>query len=200
MNALPHFKVSNTGLRSYEPIYSNIFDVKIVYPAAIRSAVQEDSALILEGVISVKGLQTLEKSGGVLTQTFKGSQRSFSKGMTENTFVDFSIAFEVNLNDENQMYTYNALRAWCDLVYNPLTSSQSPARVYKGTAEDPTQVIIQNYSKDFKMIREVTLTQCFPIEPLPVIDEYHYDKKDSIYRIDSLKFRADTFDDVVRKR
>lgn len=66
-------------------------------------------------------------------QTYKFHTRSFANAAPENTFIDLNITFQLNLSYDNgtpSNYTYNFLREWVDLVYDPLTGRQGLKRDY----------------------------------------------------------------------
>jgi hypothetical protein len=81
-----------------------LFDVNIVFPAAVGSG-----EFVLENVIKVGGLET-DKVPDVVTQTYRGAKRSYAAGFIEDTFVDITLDFEVNLNDANSAYVYKTLK------------------------------------------------------------------------------------------
>ena len=199
-SGLPHFRLSQASMQSFEPVYKNLFEVRITPPAAIRTGTPwENSQLILDNVITVSGLGGIEKIPGVVTQKYKGATRSYAGSIPDQTFADISISFELNLDNSNSAYVYNALKAWTNLVYNPLTGETSLKSDYAGTADDPTLMTVLVYNKRGIIIKQITFRQIFPTTALTTpFDSLSYDSGTSISRIDNFTFRADYWDNITR--
>lgn len=133
---LSHYRSSRVATSLYEPIYLNLFTVQLTPPKGMGIAANSQDVLImLEGVKSVSGLETSIAAGSPVQQTYKFAQRSFAGSKPDRTTVDLTINFELNLrHDENTMqpeeYTFKFLRAWNDLIYDPLTGRQGLKRNY----------------------------------------------------------------------
>lgn len=199
-SGLPHFRLSQASMQSFEPVYKNLFEVRITPPAAIRAATAwENTQLILDNVISVGGLGGVEKIPTTVEQKYKGATRTYAAALPDSTFADITINFEVNLNNENQVYVYNALKAWTDLVYNPLTGELGLKSEYAGTADDPTIMTVLVYNKKGVVIKQLTFRQIFPTSPLStVFDDLDYSSGTNISQVTGLTFRADYWDNITR--
>ena len=119
---LPHFRNSRVSMGLMEPVYKNLFTVQITLPKGLG---YDDAAtnLFLEEVTKVEGLDT-HKVPGATEQAYKYANRSFASGKPDNTYVDISLDFEVNLQyDGNQPTNFliKTLRKLTDLIYDPLT-------------------------------------------------------------------------------
>lgn len=188
MGLLPHYKNSKAGMEQYEPVYQNLFQVSLIPPPGVSLW---DKELIIENVINVKGLNVEQMPGPVL-QTFKGHKRSYAGSYFDSTFCDITIDFEVNLNNENSMYVYKALRRWTDLVRDPLTGAMTPKLTYAGKQSLMT---IHLYKKNGDIIRTWIFPSVFPNSPLPQMDlEYNGQK---IYQVTGFKLRADYWEDIT---
>jgi hypothetical protein len=130
MAGLPHWRNSTAATKKYEPLYLNQFEVIITPPPAVAQAIGYGDNLMLEHVKKIDGLPEQSATGKLVEQTYKFAKRMYAGAKPENTIATIKIDFEVNLNDDNDMYIYNALRAWGDLVYNPLTGAQGLKRDY----------------------------------------------------------------------
>jgi hypothetical protein len=130
MAGLPHWRNSTAATKKYEPLYLNQFEVIITPPPAVAQAIGYGDNLMLEHVKKIDGLPEQSATGKLVEQTYKFAKRMYAGAKPENTIATLKIDFEVNLNDDNDMYIYNALRAWGDLVYNPLTGAQGLKRDY----------------------------------------------------------------------
>jgi hypothetical protein len=140
MAGLPHFKNSAAGPGKFEPIYLNQFEVIITPPPAVSGKIGFGNNLMLEHVLKVTSLPEYAGSGSaVVIQNYKFSQRTYAPAKPAQTYHQFTIDFEVNLNNANDMYIYNALRAWADLIYNPLTGRQGLKTDYADASIQITQ-------------------------------------------------------------
>lgn len=199
-SGLPHFRLSQASMQSFEPVYKNLFEVRITPPAAVRAGTPwENTQLILDNVISVGGLGAIEKIPEVVTQKYKGATRSYAGALPTNTYADVTVSFELNLDNSNSAYVYNALKAWTDLVYNPLTGELGLKSEYAGTSDDPTLMTVLVYNKKGVVIKQITFRQIFPTTALTTpFDALNYDTGTVISKIDNFNFRADYWDNITR--
>lgn len=199
-SGLPHFRLSQASMQSFEPIYNNLFEVRITPPAAIRTGTPwENTQLILDNVIQVGGLGGIEKIPPVVTQKYKGVTRSYAGALPDQTFADITIDFELNLDSANSAYVYKALKSWTDLVYNPLTGELGLKSEYAGTSDDPTLMTVLVYNKKGVVIKQITFRQIFPTTALTTpFDTLSYDTGTVISRVDNFTFRADYWDNITR--
>lgn len=199
MSTLPHFKMSKASMSAFEPVYFNHYEIRLTPPASIRNGTAwENTPLILENVISVKGLGSIEKHPGIVEQTYKGAKRSFAGGFPQDTRARVNISFEVNLDDNNQMYVYKALRAWADLVYNPLTGAMGVKKDYAGSGADSTQMTVLVYTKKGIVVKQINFKMIFPEKELPTIDTLEYENTNRIFKIENWPLIADVWEDVTR--
>lgn len=199
-SGLPHFRLSQASMQSFEPVYKNLFEVRITPPAAIRTGTAwENTQLIMDNIVSIAGIGGVEKIPGVVEQSYKGAKRSYAAALPDTTTADIDLTFEVNLNNENQVYVYNALKAWTDLVYNPLTGELGLKSEYAGTADDPTIMTVLVYNKKGVVIKQLTFRQVFPTTALTsVFDTLDYSQGTTISQVTGLTFRADYWDNITR--
>ena len=179
MAGLPHWSNSRAATNYYEPVFLNQFEVIITPPAAIA----ENVDLLVEHVVSIGGLPELT-STGVIDQKYKFAQRSYASALPEKTVADLAIKFTVNLNEENNMYIYNILRGWADLVYDPLTGRQGLKRDYYG------EIYVAIFNKAGDIFREFKFT---PVIPNGAITAMALDyTAPGVYEA-SMTFRADAW-------
>lgn len=199
-SGLPHFRLSQASMQSFEPIYKNLFEVRITPPAAIRTGTPwENSQLILDNVKSIGGLGGIEKLPPTVFQKYKGVTRSYAGALPDQTYADVTMSFELNLDNSNSVYVYKALKAWSDLVYNPLTGELGLKSEYAGTADDPTLMTVLVYNKKGVIIKQITFRQIFPTTTLSsAFDTLNYDSGNQIATIENLTFRADYWDNITR--
>lgn len=187
MGLLPHYKNSKAGMEQYEPVYMNLFQVSLIPPPGVTVW---DKELIIENVVKISGIN-VEQNPTPVTQTFKGHKRSYAGSYVENTFIDIDITFEVNVNNDNSMYVYKALRRWCDLVRDPLTGAMTPKLTY---ASKQSLLTIHLYKKNGDIIRTWIIPSVFPSAPITNMSLDY--TAGSIFQI-TFKLRADYWEDVT---
>ena len=190
---LSHFKSSRVSMDLMEPIYLNIFTVQIALPSGI-GATEQETNLLLEGVQKVGGLDT-NKNPGAVTQNYKYAQRSFAGSRPENTYIDLTLDFEVNLqysaNGGNPGYTVlKTLRKWSDLIYDPLTGRTGLKKDY--IAPNAT-ITLQDRAGNPH--RQWIAYNLFPITNISV-PELDYMSQD-LYKITGYALRADYFSEII---
>lgn len=134
------------GTKPQEPVFLNLFEITFVLPT-ILTAQKRDAALLLQQATNI----TLNLTPEIQTasQRFKYSTRVFLK-TPEKTDTDFTINFNVNVNDAGSMETWNTLKAWYDLVWN----SQNGSLHYK--ADTIGTIIVNQHDKKGLVLRRVT--------------------------------------------
>ena len=180
MAKLPHFKNSQASMNNFEPVFLNLFEVTILPPNGVSN-----TEILMEHVNSISGLE-VDKNPAPVEQKYQFATRRFAGSAPESTTLDVTINFSVNLNDSNQMYVYNTLRQWCDIIYNPQTASMGLKADYVGT------IVVQVFNKAGDVFKKYTLYNAFPMSALPSL-ELEYTKQD-LFEIE-LTFAVDHFED-----
>ena len=195
---LPHFKTSRVSMEMYEPVYLNLFSVEIQLPKGLTGTggiSDDDKNLLLEGVQNVKGLDTNKNPGVANLQHYKFADRSFAASGTDQTFIDVTMDFEINVRGSAagapDMYTLKILRRWNDLVWDPLTGRQGLKVNYVA----PT-VTVTMHDKANQPFWQWTLYNVFPTKNLPV-PELDYSKKTDLYKVTGYTLRCDYWDEVM---
>jgi hypothetical protein len=184
MAGLPHYRNSKAAMNKFEPVYNAQFEITLQPPAAVS-----DWSLVMEQVLKVGGVE-VNKQPAVVEQKYKSAKRSFAGGMVDDTTIDVSLDFEVNLNDANSMYVYKALRKWCDLIYDPLTGRMGLKKDYTGGP-----MIINYFNKNGDIFRQIKIPTCFPTSPITPI-ESDFSNND-IYRITGFTLRCDYWEETI---
>lgn len=163
MAGLPHFKNSAAGPGRFEPIYLNQFEVIITPPPAVKDYIGFNNNLTLEHVKKVSALPEISgNAGGTLqVQRYKFSERAYAAAKPASTLHKFTIEFELNLNDDNDNYIYNAFRAWANLIFDPMTGAQGLKKDYAGTTSDPAVVQITQFNRTGLIFREFVFSPVF---------------------------------------
>ena len=180
MAGLPYWSNSVAAVNYYEPIYQNQFEVVLTPPAAIGGP---NVALLVEHVTKLSGLPEIQSSGTLAEQKYKFATRSYAGAIPDKTTADLVLNFTVNLNEENDAYVYNILRAWNDIMYNPQTGAQGLKREYVG------EMAVVVFNKRGEIFREWKFPSVFPTTKLNEL-ALDYAGGTALYAID-ITYRAD---------
>ena len=192
---LSHFRNSRISTALWEPIYTNLWTVHITLPPSLGES-EEDRNLLLEGIKKVGGLNT-SKAIAAMTQNYKSSDRSFAGAGPDNTYIDVTLDFDVNLirgseaNATPSMNQVKLLRKWTDLVYDPLTGRMGLKKDYVAP-----QVVITLHDKALNPFWQWTLHDVFPTTSItePNLD---YSQKAEPYRVTGFTLRCDYWNEVM---
>lgn len=185
MAGAPHYKTSRTSTSNFEPLYLAHFQIILTPPPAVSSW-----DLVIENVKKIGGLET-NKLPEVQTQKYKGTTRSFSGGAVDETSIDLTLDFEVNLNDNNSAFVYKALRQWTDIIYDPLTGRQGLKKDYIGGP-----MVISWFNKEGDIHQQWKFPTVFPSAALPQIGELDYENA-GIYTLEGFQLRADYWEETI---
>ena len=194
LNGLSHFRNSRISMSNWEPIYLNLWTVEIQLPASIGADV-ETTNLLLEGIQKVGGLNT-SKAIGAMSQKYKSSDRSFAGSGPENTYLDVTLDFDVNIMRSADGTTptltqIKTLRKWTDLIYDPLTGRMGLKQDYVAP-----QVNITLHDKAYNPIWQWTLYNVFPTTSLPEV-ALDYSQKSEPYKVTGFTLRCDYWNEVI---
>jgi hypothetical protein len=177
---MPHYRNAQAARNNWEPVYLNQFDVIITPPERVFGT-GYFADLIAEQVKSVKGLPEIVPTGTV-EQKYLWAKRTFSSPVPEDSTAELEIAFEVNLNNRNSMYTYELLRAWSDLSFNQYQGIHGLRRDYTG------QMTILVHNKVRRVFRQFDFRPVYITEPFNSMELDYL--SDEIYVL-TAKFKAD---------
>jgi hypothetical protein len=175
---LSHYNNSKAATNNYEPLFLNQFEVLITPPTAITGA-----DILVQQVKKISGLPELTPVGFV-EQHYKWAKRTYAKPKPEDTTAELEIEFEVNLNDSNQMYVYNTIRQWSDVVFDPLTGKMGLKKDYIGQID----VVIHNKAQS--IYRKFSFKPAYPIDPLKKMDLDYMSEE--VYSL-VVKFKCDAY-------
>ena len=147
---------------------------------------------MLEHVLKIEKLPEYAGSGAaVVTQQYKFAQRIYAPAKPQQTYHQFKIDFEINLNDSNDNYIYNALRAWADLIYNPLTGQQGLKSVYAGPSNNPASIQVTQFNRAGAIFRDFVFSPVF-IGPEKMTETSLAYTDETIFKL-SVQFSADSY-------
>lgn len=169
--ALPHLSNSVAGRNKFDPVHSNIFEVRFTVPEALRERFGKDELLLTEHVTKISGLGALNNAPATGQQKFMGTDRSYIMPKLDSTHAEIEISFTLNLRDDTDNYIYKLLRAWAALGYDVNTGARSLKRDY---CADWMNIAIANRAGD--IYHEVILKDVMMNGPLTgYLDELNYD-------------------------
>jgi len=184
---LPHYKTAKAAMKNYEPVYQNLFEVKIIPPVGARAG----SELLIQHVNKISGLVHDILADDTIKQSYKFAKRSYAKTPEDTTTPDIEISFSLNLSESNELYIYKTLRNWWRLVYNPLTGEQGLKKDYSGDAA----IIVTNYNRKGDIFWQRTFHGIIPKGPMPEIAG-DYSSSEAVEEF-AVKFSSDWWEENI---
>ncbi len=186
---LSHFRSSRAAVDQLEPVYLNLFTVQLQLPDGVGST-PENTNLLLENVQKISGLVSHKFPTTLITQYYKWAVRRYAGAKPENTFMDLTLDFEVNIDITQSAYVLKTLRKWCDLVYDPLTGRT-------GVKADYTApwMLITMYDRAARPFWQWRCLNVFPMTVLPA-PELDY-QSDTNYKITGFGIGVDNWDETI---
>lgn len=154
---LPHTRNSAAGANMWEPVVASQFMVYLIPPAGVSGG-----AILTEHAKNVTGMFVENSGEGETTQTYQMATRSYDSNEKTTTY-DIGITFSLNLNDANQNYVYETIKAWQRKRWNPLTGERGLKKDYVGT------ITAEKYRRDGAIFWRRTAHQCWPKSNIPDI-------------------------------
>lgn len=155
---LPHYtqllmtgSPGGPGTQPAEPVYLNLFEITFVLPTILQ-AQGRDPLLFLQQATKID-INDLTRDLGTADQRYKYSTRTYLT-FPEKTHTEFSIEFNINMNTNGAIETWNILKAWYDLAWN----SQTGYTHYK--ADTIGTAIVNQHDKKGLVIRRMTFQNC----------------------------------------
>jgi len=120
LNHLPHINNVKAGANKYDPVHKAIFEVYFTLPNALRHVdnIAQDEAILTEQVVSVSGLDALQKTTAAGEQKFFGVTVSYLNPTVDTTSAEISMVLNMNLRNVTDNYVLKIFRAWENLSYD----------------------------------------------------------------------------------
>lgn len=134
----PHVSSISAGRNKFDPVYSSIFEVGIDLPQRVLdlAGIDEPRLTLMEQVTEVGGLDALQKTTQAGSQKFMGVDVSFLNPVLDNTYAEFTITFNLNINNNNDVEVLRIFKLWSKLGYDILTGVRTKKQNYiAGTVE-----------------------------------------------------------------
>ena len=146
---LAHFTIIDSHKEKWEPIHPNLYEVTIILPTVLQSLHPNATHLLLENTVTAQmptypPLPTTQ-------QRFKYSTRIFLLFPESTSIDDYTIKFNLNQNDNYQMFCFKIIKDWYDLAWNNETGTVHYKKNLVG------DIIVHQHDKEGKVIRRVTL-------------------------------------------
>ena len=188
--ALPHITNSKAGVNRWDPVHSNLFEVRFTLPEVLKAEFGQDEALITEHVLSIGGLDAIHRTAGTGQQKFMGTTRTFIQPGVEDTSAELTVTFSLNLRGENgtDNFIYRLFKAWSRLGYDINTGAKVLKRNY---CADWLEVKIANRAGD--VYEDVIFKDVMVKESISGPAEYNYETLDALTL--EVKFASDWWTD-----
>ena len=145
---LAHFTAIDSHHEKWEPIHKNLYEVTIILPTVLQSIHPNATHLLLENTKTAQFPKYPDLA--VQNQRFKYSTRVFVMMPDKTHIEDLTITFNLNQNDDYQIFCFKMLKDWYDLAWNNETGTLHYKKNLIG------DVIIHQHDKEGKVIRRVT--------------------------------------------
>jgi hypothetical protein len=184
MAGLSHYRSARSAMQKFEPVFLNQFEILFTQlPAGITA---DPNLTLSQQVKKLSGLE-VDKNPGVVDQRYKFAQRRYAGSMPDKTTMDVNVEFEVNLDDNNSMFTFKVLREWSDIVYNPNTGSMGLKSDYAGS------MLINIHNKAGDIFRQINCPVCWPSSPITTMELDNVST--NLYTV-SVTFAVDYWEDL----
>ena len=186
---LPHIKNVKAGMEKWDPMHQSIFEVGFTVPGALadQGFTGDELEILSQQVVSISGLDALQKVAGVNSQKFLGVDVSFLNPTLDSTTAEFSIVFNLNLRNTTDAYVLNLFKAWGRLSYDIGNGKRTLKKDY--TCDT---MHISEANRDGTVWREVIFKDVF-ITALTGLDSLDYSSSDA--RQLTVTFRADYWEE-----
>ena len=110
------------NMNEWDPMHSSIFSVIFTVPFVLRGEYNTKEMKILsQQVYSVDGLDNLNKTVGLYTLKYLGTDVAFFDPKVQNTTIDFNIIFNLCIRNNNDAFVYKLFKEWFSLMYDMST-------------------------------------------------------------------------------
>lgn len=187
---LPHVSNTKVWRDRWDPMHSSIFSVEFTVPFVLRGEYDSEEMCVLSlQVLSVEGLDGLQKSVGIYTQKYLGTDVAFFNPKIDNTTIDFNITFNLNLRNVSDAYVYKIFKEWYNLMYDMATG----VRAIKDMCCAETMNIYEA-NRDGTIWRQITFRNVF-VTSIQGMNSLDYTSSDP--RILSVGLHADYWEEIL---
>lgn len=186
---LPHIKNVKAGINRWDPVYQSIFLVAFTVPPSMQGEYnQEELNILSQQVKSITGLDNLNNSVKMYTQKYLGVDRAFFNPAIDNTGIDYTITFNLNIRDRNDVYVFKLFKEWINLIYNLATG------VVALIGQAYGKMTILEANRDGTIWRQVVLKNVV-VTDVKGMESLDYESQD--VRTLNVSFHADYWDETI---
>ena len=187
---LPHITNVKDSIKKYDPMHLSIFEVAFTVPEAMAGEFNgEELQILSQQVVSINGLDALQKVAGVNSQKFLGVDVSFLNPTLDSTTAEFTIVFNLNLRNVTDAYVLTLFKKWGMLSYNIGNGQRTLKKDYVCDT-----MHISEANRDGTVWREVVFKDVF-ITAIQGLDSLDYSSSEA--RQLSVTFRSDYWEEVT---
>lgn len=133
--SVPHIKSVEAATNKYDPVHSSLFALQFSYPDNMPqltgTGVSDIVNILPQQVTTVSGLDALQRTVQAGSQKFYGVDVSYLNPVLDNTFAEFTIEFNLNINDAQDVYVLSFFKAWSKLGYGLANDAYAGQRKLK---------------------------------------------------------------------
>ena len=186
---LPHITNVKAGMEKYDPMHQSIFVIGFTVPSAMAGEYNyKEMQLLSQQVVSVNGLDNLQKTVQIYTQKYLGVDVAFFNPVIDNTCIDFNIVFNLNLRNVSDAYVFKIFKEWIRLIYNVATG------VHALKEQCVAQMTILEANRDGTIWRQIALKNVIVTE-VKGLDSLDYSSSE--VRTLQVAFHADYWDETL---
>lgn len=186
---LPHIKNVAAGMNKWDPVHQSIFLVGFTVPPSMQGEYgQEELNILSQQVVSISGLDNLNNSVKMYQQKYLGVDRSFFNPIIDNTGIEYTITFNLNIRDRNDVYVFRLFKEWINLIYTLSTG------VIALIGQTYGKMVILEANRDGTVWRQVVLKNVV-ITDIKGMDSLDYTSQD--VRTLNVTFHADYWDETI---
>lgn len=190
LSHLPHINNVQAGIDHWDPVNSAVYEVYFTLPEALSIENKATSqTLLTEQIISVNGLDAIQKTTGQGQQKFFGVDVSFQNPMVDNTYADFQIALNLNLRNVTDNWVLKVFRAWSNLNYDLSSGARHLKADYCSNS-----VKISQANRDGTVWRTINFYHVL-LTKLDGMDTLNYTTNEAVTL--NASFRADNWTEVM---
>ena len=188
----PHVRNAEASNKYYDPMHSSIFEVTFSVPNAIQKDINaKDVAILSEQVVSVGGLDALQKTTAAGEQKFFGASSSFLNPTLDNTYAEITIEFNLNIRNATDAYVLRIFKEWAKLGYDLSNGQRRLMKDYVAPF-----MTIKEANRDGTVWRTVKFEKVM-VTAITGIDSLNY--TDNEARKLQVVFRSDLWDEEIEK-
>lgn len=186
---LPHIRSTKAGVNKWDPMHDSIFEVYFTLPDGIASEFKEEEAILTEQVISVSGLNALNKTVQAGSQQFFGADASFLNPTFDNTYAELTVELNLNIRNVTDAFVLKVFKAWGKLGYDLTDGTRTLMSDY---CADNLRIAIAN--RDGSVYRSIIFHKVL-LTGITAQDNLDYKKNDAEKL--QVTFRADYWEEEL---